>query len=146
MSIINSLLSVVSGTKAVVVYVLAILALGSLSYALYEKSESLQTTLDYEIAQKASIEANLESSSEYIVKLNNQIKASKIASQEFSEANKVITNKYIELEAKYNDFLGRDYIIQKKPTLVNKKMNSAFNIFVDEVSCNSGVETSCIKD
>lgn len=146
MDILSKVTGLFSSWKTSISLVLVIIALSSLSYGLYEKSESLKTSLKFEIAQRASIEANLKSSQEKIVTLNDRIKASKIASQEFSEATKAITNKYIKLEAEYNSYLGRDKVLQKKPTLVNKRMNKAFNTFIDEVSCNSGVETSCIKN
>lgn len=146
MSIITSVMSLLSNAKTSITSILVAITLSAISYGLYEHSESLQTKLDYELAQKASIEANLKSSQESIVTLNNRIKASKIASKKFSEATEVINNKYLDLEKRYNNFLGRDHIIQKKPTLVNKRMNKTFNTFVDEVSCRSGVETSCIKN
>ena len=146
MTFINNVISFFTGGKASLMFILVIATLSAVSYGLYERSNSLQTKLDYELAQKASIEANLKSSQESIVMLNERIKTSKIASQEFSEANKVINDKYIELEAKYKNFLGRDQVVQKKPTLVNKRMNKAFNTFIDRVSCNSGVKTSCTEN
>jgi len=142
----NTLISLFTGGKATAVFIFIILLQVGVSYGLYQRSESLQTTLAYELTKLEAIEANLKSSQESIVTLNNRIKASKIASQEFSEANKVIKEEYNKLEAEYKKYLGRDSVIQKKPTLVNKRINKSFNTFIREVSCNSGVETSCIKD
>lgn len=128
-------------------YLLIGLALtaGAAIWYQYEQIEGLQTTIETKNKKITTLEIANQSAQETISNLESDVKAEQRKLAEVTRQNREIEQQNRIVNEELQKAKGRQEIVWKKPTLVQRMIRTSYGEFVDNFACITGAYEKCLE-